>query len=821
MQTALEVLLRQRGPCHGPDGRRLHAHPRHFARHPHPQPGQRGSAAGADGVVITPSHNPPGRRRLQVQPALRRSRRHHASPTPSRSGPTRSSPSGRAAVNRLQFRAGRGHRASSAATTTSAPTSKTSRNVLDMEAIQGGSLQARLRPDGRQQPSPFWAPIAERYNLDIEVVNDRGRPDLRLHAARPRRQNPHGLLLALCHGQADRAQGPLRRGLGQRPRCGPARHRDPLGRAAQPEPLPGRRDPATCSATGPPGAQDAAWARRSSPRRSSTGWPPRSGRRAGRSARRVQVVRRRPARRFATASAGEESAGASFLRADGDRVDHRQGRHHHGPAGRGDHCRHGQGPRRALPGDRGASSAAPSTPASTRRPAARRKSVLANLSPDLVAATELAGEPILAKLTRAPGNNAPIGGLKVATENGWFAARPSGTEDVYKIYAESFRGDGHLRQLQDEAQSDGQCGVCGGGRVIEMRRRLNSCAPVRPPGPLRSGANPAHRRQASCARRTRPLVVRDVARSTRAPAGAGSSGRNLDRVQRRPGHPGAGRLLHGPGAELRVEAVRPRQAGRPRRAAPAPRLRPGGPRNGDGVRPCHGPSLRLRRPPPTSARSPASPSCARLSVEEVVYGTSRFDWIETELGAELLLPGEPTVIYLAYDEGVPAAAAWMRFHEGTDFAALFGGSTLPDCRNRGLYTALLAVRAQEARRRGYRFLTVDAGDMSPPDPRAARLRRAHHGHRVQVLHDAGGRKGDSERRPSGKSSTVFLRLGLTAFGGPAAHIAIMHDEIVTPAGVARRGGVPRPARRDQPDPRPELDRNGDPHRLSGGRAGPA
>ena len=67
-------------------------------------------------------------------------------------------------------------------------------------------------------------------------------------------------------------------------------------------------------------------------------------------------------------------------------------------------------------------------------------------------ADTLAGEPILAKLTRAPGNDAPIGGLKVVTENGWFAARPSGTEDVYKIYAESFEGRGHLARIQEEAR---------------------------------------------------------------------------------------------------------------------------------------------------------------------------------------------------------------------------------------------------------------------------------------------------------------------------------------------------------------------------------
>jgi len=83
--------------------------------------------------------------------------------------------------------------------------------------------------------------------------------------------------------------------------------------------------------------------------------------------------------------------------------------------------------------------------------AAQRKA-LAKLSPEQVSASRLAGEPILAKLTKAPSNGAAIGGLKVITENGWFAARPSGTEDVYKIYAESFKGQAHLDELKQEAQ---------------------------------------------------------------------------------------------------------------------------------------------------------------------------------------------------------------------------------------------------------------------------------------------------------------------------------------------------------------------------------
>ncbi|HEX2279659.1 MAG TPA: phosphoglucomutase (alpha-D-glucose-1,6-bisphosphate-dependent) [Candidatus Tectomicrobia bacterium] len=88
---------------------------------------------------------------------------------------------------------------------------------------------------------------------------------------------------------------------------------------------------------------------------------------------------------------------------------------------------------------------APATP--------EQKAILLQLSPQQVQATELAGEKILAMLTKAPGNGSPIGGLKVVTEHGWFAARPSGTEAVYKIYAESFRGEDHLRRLQEEAQA--------------------------------------------------------------------------------------------------------------------------------------------------------------------------------------------------------------------------------------------------------------------------------------------------------------------------------------------------------------------------------
>ena len=87
---------------------------------------------------------------------------------------------------------------------------------------------------------------------------------------------------------------------------------------------------------------------------------------------------------------------------------------------------------------------APATP--------EQKAQLLKLSPDAVKESELAGDRITAKLTKAPGNQAAIGGLKVVAENGWFAARPSGTENIYKIYAESFKSESHLNAIVNEAQ---------------------------------------------------------------------------------------------------------------------------------------------------------------------------------------------------------------------------------------------------------------------------------------------------------------------------------------------------------------------------------
>jgi phosphoglucomutase len=102
---------------------------------------------------------------------------------------------------------------------------------------------------------------------------------------------------------------------------------------------------------------------------------------------------------------------------------------------------------------------APATPA--------QKELLSALSPEQVRSTHLAGEAIQRILTRAPGNDAAIGGVKVIAEGGWFAARPSGTEDIYKIYAESFRGEAHLRRIVEEAQGMVDAALRAGARGAE------------------------------------------------------------------------------------------------------------------------------------------------------------------------------------------------------------------------------------------------------------------------------------------------------------------------------------------------------------------
>jgi len=118
-------------------------------------------------------------------------------------------------------------------------------------------------------------------------------------------------------------------------------------------------------------------------------------------------------------------------------LDHRQGRYHHGPSRPGNNLEEKLGKSFYKRIDIAASP--------------EEKTALEKLSPDMVTEKELAGEKIIAKLTNAPGNGAPIGGLKVVSKNAWFAARPSGTEAINKIYAESFKGKDHLEKVFEEA----------------------------------------------------------------------------------------------------------------------------------------------------------------------------------------------------------------------------------------------------------------------------------------------------------------------------------------------------------------------------------
>lgn len=101
------------------------------------------------------------------------------------------------------------------------------------------------------------------------------------------------------------------------------------------------------------------------------------------------------------------------------------------------------------------------------------------------------------------------------------------------------------------------------------------------------------------------------------------------------------------------------------------------------------------------------------AIQEKVYGES-FDWLERELRENITVQPDFWSVYIAYVDNVPACAAWTTFPQGSTFAGLWGGATLPEYRKMGLYTAVVATRAQEAIKRGYRFLTVDAGEMSRP-----------------------------------------------------------------------------------------------------------
>ena len=408
----------------------------------------RGRASGlADGVVITPSHNPPDDGGFKYNP-----------PTggPADTETTRTIQDraneilhgGLRDVRRTDFR-----RALEAKTTEHhdyiTPYVEDLAAAIDMEAIAGAGVRIGVDPMGGAS-LPFWEPIAERYGLQIEVVNPAIDPTFGFMTI-----DWDGKIRMDC--SSPHAMAGL---IELRERFGIAFGNDPdADRHGIVTPSTGLLNPNHFLVV----AVQYLFTNRS-------GWGADAG--VGKtlvSSSMIDRVAAELGRRLVEVPVGfkwfvdglldgtlgfggEESAGASFLRRDGTvwttdkdgilldllaaeitaTTSRDPGEHY-----------------RALEERFGAPVYeridAPATP--------QQKQALKALSPEMVKAGELAGEPITTKLTRAPGNDAAIGGLKVTTENGWFAARPSGTEDIYKIYAESFRGEDHLRRIQEEARA--------------------------------------------------------------------------------------------------------------------------------------------------------------------------------------------------------------------------------------------------------------------------------------------------------------------------------------------------------------------------------
>jgi phosphoglucomutase len=408
----------------------------------------RGRTSGlADGVVITPSHNPPDDGGFKYNPP---------------SG----GPADTATTKRIQDRANqlltgglKEVRRTPLARALAAPTTHEHdyiapyvadlRTVVDMDAIATARLKIGVDPMGGAS-LPFWAPIAETYGLNLEVVNPYVDPTFAFMTV-----DKDGKIRMDC--SSPYAMASL---IGLKDRFDVAFGNDPDS---------DRHGIVTRSAglMNPNHYLAVAISYLFQHRR---GW--RADAAVGKTLVSSSMIDRVAASLGRTLAevpvgfkwfvdglldgsygfGGEESAGASFLRMDGSvwttdkdgiildllaaEITAVTGRDP------GEHYR-------ALEEQFGRPvyerMDAPASPA--------QKTVLSNLSPELVTATELAGEPIVAKLTRAPGNGAPIGGLKVVAENGWFAARPSGTEHIYKIYAESFKGPEHLAAIQAEAQT--------------------------------------------------------------------------------------------------------------------------------------------------------------------------------------------------------------------------------------------------------------------------------------------------------------------------------------------------------------------------------
>lgn len=407
----------------------------------------RGRTSGlADGVLITPSHNPPEDGGLKYNPP--------------NGGPADTDVTGwvQDRANALLADGNRAVKRIGLAAALAADTTRQQdfigpyvddlRHVIDMDAIRAAGLHLGVDPLGGAS-LPYWQPIAETYGLDITVVNDSADPRFAFmtldHDGRIRMDCSSPYAMAGLIGLKDRFDL--------------AFANDPdADRHGIVTPSAGLLNPNHYLAV----AIDFLLTHRPD-------WPAQAA--VGKtlvSSSLIDRVVARHGRRLLEVPVGfkwfapglfdgtccfggEESAGASFLRRDGSvwttdkdgpllnllaaEITARTGR---------DPGEHYLALTRELGTSYYTRIDTPATPA--------QKAQLQKLSPEAVRSTTLAGEPILARLTRAPGNNAPIGGLKVTSEHGWFVARPSGTEDIVKLYAESFRNAAHLQRILDEAQ---------------------------------------------------------------------------------------------------------------------------------------------------------------------------------------------------------------------------------------------------------------------------------------------------------------------------------------------------------------------------------
>jgi len=402
--------------------------------------------ARADGIVITPSHNPPPDGGIKYNPP--------------HGGPADTDATGwiEQRANALLTDGNREVRQLPLAQAMAAPTIRCVDlmtpyiadlgSVIDMEAIARARLRIGVDPMGGAAVA-YWKPIAERYGLDLTVVNPRVDPAFAFmtldHDGKIRMDcsSPYAMAsLVALKDRFDIAWG----------------NDADVDRHGIVTPSVGLMNPNHYLAVAIHYllTHRKQWSGRAAVGKTlvSSGLIDRVVRSLGRTVREVPVGFKWFSQGLLDGEicfGGEESAGASFLRRDGsvwttDKdgiilgllaaeitavTGKDPGRHYRELAAR-------LGTPYYVRID------APASPA--------QKAAFRKLTGDRVSAATLAGEPITARLTRAPGNDAPIGGLKVTTENGWFAARPSGTEDIYKLYAESFQSAEHLQRIVAEAQ---------------------------------------------------------------------------------------------------------------------------------------------------------------------------------------------------------------------------------------------------------------------------------------------------------------------------------------------------------------------------------